>query len=138
MGRSLLVVIGGYVCMSLVVMLGIVLATVAFVPGGLGAAMSAPGPAGLPRNYLVANLIVSFASAWVGAWVVNRFAASSKRAHVLAFIGLLIVMAIVSALGQNPGSGQPAWYPWVIPFVGLAGAAVGGWLSKNDAGAGQR
>jgi peptidoglycan/LPS O-acetylase OafA/YrhL len=129
MGRSVLVVIGGYLSMAVVVLCGIILATVAFIPGGLNAAMAPPGPEGLPRNYLIANLIVSFASASVGGWVVRRLAKSSKQSHVLAFIGLMVVMSAVSAMGANPG--QPAWYPWVIPVVGIAGAAAGGWRSTN-------
>lgn len=131
MVRSLLVVIGGFLSMTLVVMCGIVLATLAFVPGGLQAMAAPPGPDGLPRNYLIANLLVSFAGAFVGGGVVRRFAKASKQSHVLAFMALIVVMGAVSALSENPG--QPAWYPWVIPVIGLAGAAAGG-LRSNSAG----
>jgi hypothetical protein len=126
MGRSILAVAAGYVGMILVVLAGTAIATIAFVPGGLAAAARST-PVTLPASYLAANLAVSFGGAAAGAWIVCRLARSSKRGHVLAFLGLLAVMGIVSARALPPDSGQPAWYPWVIPVIGLAGAASGGW-----------
>jgi peptidoglycan/LPS O-acetylase OafA/YrhL len=130
MFRSVLAVIAGYVTTTIVVMVGILLATVAFVPGGLRAAMSPVTE--LPPAYLTANLIVSFAAALVGGFVTARIATRSRRAHVLAFAGLLFVMSLLSTIaGRQPG--QPDWYPWVVALVGIAGAAVAWFLTKDDA-----
>ena len=129
-GRSVLVVVAGFLAMMVVVMLGTLAATLAFVPGGLSAATSAPTTA-LPRSYLAANLIVSFVGAVGGALIVGRLAAGSKWGHIAAFGALMVVMTLVTALTQSSqGSGQPDWYRWVIPLVGLAGVAIGGWLTR--------
>jgi hypothetical protein len=78
-------------------------------------------------------LIVSFVAALAGALIAARIAARSRRAHVLAFAGLLVVMSVVSSLG-GPQPGQPAWYSWGVALVGLAGAAAAWFITKDGPG----
>lgn len=126
--RSVGAVLAGFVSMMVVVMIGTLIATAAFIPGGVRASMSAtPGP--LPANYLTANLLVSFLGAAVAGALAARLAPSSPWMHVAGLAALLLLMALPSALrGGSPG--QPTWYPWVIALIGLGGvllgAAVGG------------
>ncbi len=125
--RSIGVVLGGFIVMAIVVMLGTMAATAAVVPGGLATMRN--GPTGrLPASYLGANLVISFLAAVLAGWLVTRFAASSPGTHVLALGALLLVMGVISAMTMRStpaAASQPGWYGWVIPLVGLAGIAAG-------------
>ena len=132
--RGILVVLGGYVAMVAVVMLGTVLATAALVPGGLAAMRSARSgaaavmpPVGTP--YLAANLAVSFLAAMLGGWLVQRHAPAPPLGWVCGLAALLLALGIGLAV-KGPRGGQPAWYAYVIPLVGVAGVFAGALLTR--------
>lgn len=124
--RSVAAVVLGFVTMAVIVMAGTMAAVAVLVPGGLAAAMKAP-PATPSARYLATNLIVSFAAAVAGGWVAARVAPRAPVAHLLALAALLLVMSLVTA-ATGETTGQPAWYPWTIAVLGLAGVAAGGYL----------
>jgi len=129
--RSVGAVVAGFVTMMVVVMIGTLAATAAFVPGGVRASMSATaGP--LPASYLAANLLVSFLGAATGGAMAARLAPTSPWMHVAGLAALLLVLAVPSALrGSSPG--QPGWYPWVIGLIGMGGVVVGAAIAGRRA-----
>jgi hypothetical protein len=92
-------------------------------------------PTPLGGTYLAANLILSFLSAAVGGYTCAWIASHSRAVHVGVLAGLLGVLSLATALTSGPGPGQPAWYPWVIGAIGIAGIVVGGavrlWVGGN-------
>src|SRR4051812_347356 len=109
--RSFAAVIGGFLTMTVLVMLGTFALMAAFVPGGLqamkamrdGAAKGAAMPVPSPR-YLAMNIALSFVAAIVGGWVTTRIAARAPNGHLVALGALLLIMGVVSAF--SPGSEQ--------------------------------
>ncbi len=122
--RSVAVVLASYVAMVVVVMVGTAVAAAALLPNGL-ASMRTPTSGTVPTNYLSANLVVSLMGAVLAGWLVARFAASNVNAHAVALGILLLFMGLVSARMTPGGTGQPTWYPWALPLIGLAGIALG-------------
>jgi hypothetical protein len=124
MWRSVAAVAGGFLGMIVVVTAGTAAAAAALVPGGMS--MSGP-PAGVevPRAYLAANLIVSFAGAALGGWLAGRFAPGSAFSHAAVLAGLVLLMGVASGAG-GASPGQPGWYPWIITITGVAGVLAGG------------
>jgi hypothetical protein len=116
--------------MVVLVMLGTIASLAVLVPDGLTAATLRSAPAmSPPASFLAANLLFALVAAVVGGWLAARIAPSSPRRHVLALGALVVVMSIVVQLvpGAEP-NGQPAWYPWAIATIGIAGIIFGGWL----------
>ena len=133
MVRGILVVLGAYVAMAALVMLGTVAATAALVPGGLAAMKAArdganrdsvPNVAGA---YLVANLLISFAAAVLGGWLVQGHAPAPAFTWACGLAALLLVLGLGMAVKGARG-GQPAWYPYLLPLVGVAGVLAGAML----------
>ena len=132
MVRGILVVLGGYVAMAALVMLGTVLATAMLVPGGLAAMRAARTGGGgtmptVGASYLVANLVVSLLAAMVGGWIVQRYAPGPAFPWVCGLAGLLLVLGVALA-AKGPQGGQPAWYAYLIPVIGVAGVLAGSTL----------
>lgn len=131
MVRSIAAVIGGFVGLVVIVMVGTLAATAMLVPGGLSAGMSQP-PTGVPvpRAYLAANLLVSLLGAIAGGWITARLAWSSPGTHVLILAGIMLAMSIATLM-QGAQEGQPGWYPLAIAAIGLAGVLMGGSLVRR-------
>lgn len=81
------------------------------------------------RGYLLANLLTGFGFAGVGGWIAAHIAAVGPHWHAIALAALVLTLGIVTAAqGGAARAGQPVWYGWVLPFVGAAGALLGGWI----------
>lgn len=119
--QSIASVVAGYFAMAFLVIIGTIAATAATIPGGLSAARDQ----GLvpPRNYLIANLAVSFVASMFGGWLCARLAPGSPLIHAGALVVLLIVMSVISARSQ--ARNQPSWYPWTIGVVGSVAVFIG-------------
>jgi hypothetical protein len=132
--RSVLSVIEGYVVMAVVVMLGTFAATAALVPGGIAAMKNArkDGTFAPGRNYLSANLLISFIAAMLGGQVTARVAITAPMVHVGVLALLIVVMSVVSARTQGSAAGQPSWYPKTIAVLGVAGVLLGGVLQAKS------
>lgn len=129
MGRSILAVVGGLVAMVICVIVGTVVATLAFVPGNLRAMSTPPRGTPLPASYLTASLVVSLGGAMLGGWVVTRLAARRPFAHAVVLAGVVLLMSLPELFHASaPPSGQPDWYRLVLPVLGIAGVLIGGWL----------
>lgn len=125
-GRRIGAVLAGYLAMVVLVIAGTTAAVVALVPGGLAAAQQ-PMPDGPPAAYLAANLLTSLLAAIAGGWVTARLAPDARGRHVLALSVLLGLLGFASAAAPAAGAnGQPVWYPWVIPLIGIGGVLLGG------------
>lgn len=134
--RSVAAVVAGFGFTASTVMIGTIIATALFIPGGLTAAAGGTVPAALPGMYLAANLAVSFLGAVLGGWLAARIAAFAPFAHAAALAALLAAMSIGSAMSaaETP---QPRWYPIVIGAIGVAGVLLGGALRAAAAEARQ-
>lgn len=130
--RSLAAVVAGYLTMALVVILGTVAATAAFVPGGLAALRAGAAAGVVPAGYLAANLVVSLLAAMLGGWVAARVATRAPLAHAASLAIAVAVFGLVTAL-RPAAPGQPAWYPWTIVVLGTAGVLLGGWIRASSA-----
>lgn len=120
MARSLITVIGAFACVAFVVVVGTLLATVAFPSQG-GEISSA---------YLAANLAVSFAAAIIGGAIAARFAPRRPLIHAGAVAALMVLLSLAGGTGSAPG--QPEWYPVGVLLLGLAGVAVGAlWVGSR-------
>lgn len=89
-----------------------------------------PAAAARPtRGYLLANLLTGFVFAAVGGWIAAHIAASGPQWHAVALAALVLALGVTTAAqGGAVRAGQPQWYGWVLPFVGAAGALLGGWI----------
>ena len=146
--RSILAAVVGYIAMVVVVLAGIALAWA--VLGGSGAfAGEGPKPS---TAWIAMNLVGGFLAAFVGSLVALKIGRSARAVKIL--IGLLLVLGVVSAVTANSvyekrepvgkpvaemsfreagqHAKQPAWYNWVIPLVGVAGACLGGRSRKSS------
>ena len=129
--RSVICVVAGLVVMMAVVVAGTAAATELIVDGGLFGAATGPRSA-LPPTYFAANLIISGMGALLGGWVTARMAPSREMIHVLALAGLVILMSLPGLLGYGESQAdQPQWYIYILPFLGVGGALVGGWLRSR-------
>jgi len=140
--RNILAAMAGYAALVIVVMAGIGSAWA--ILGGTGAfAGEGPEPS---ATWLAFNIGFGFVAALVGGLVARKIGGSLTAVHTL--IALILVLGVVTAYaaesqyakreridkpvaemsfmeaGQH--AKQPAWYNWIIPLVGVAGAWVGG------------
>jgi len=122
-------VIAGYATMVALVMAATVTWVSARVPGGLkamrarmrgGDVSEFPAPT---AAYYVGNIAFSFAAAAVGGWVTERLSSVAPQRGLMALCALVLVMGVGSAFSKQ-GAGQPAWYRFLIPLVGVAGIAA--------------
>lgn len=120
MVRSVVAVFAGF--------LAIVVLVLASAP--VIAKLLLPATAARPTGgYLVANLLTGFAFAGVGGWIAAHIAASGPHWHAVVLAALVLALGIMTAAqGGAARAGQPPWYGWVLPFVGAAGALLGGWI----------
>jgi hypothetical protein len=67
-------------------------------------------PDPLPAAHLAANLLLGLLAAILGGWLTARLAPAASQKHVLALAGLVVLMALVTDLPQDPdASEQPSW-----------------------------
>ncbi len=127
MFRSIGAVLGGFVTMAVLVMIGTIAAAAALIPGGVQTVRNGTANRTVPKSYLTANLTLSLLAAIAGGYVTTRIAVDNARMHAMALAALVLVMSVMSA-GQNRGkaNGQPAWYSKAIACVGIAGVLLGG------------
>lgn len=114
-------VVAGFVTIMLAVMGSTMVAAKAMLP---------PAPAGsqpMPTMpYIVVNLVLGFAAAFLGGMVAQRI--GQARTAVLVLAAIILVMGIAGAVMTPPDGrqGQPMWYLWLLPVLGAAGVVVGG------------
>ena len=86
-------------------------------------------PSGRPTApYLLVNLLFGFVAAAVGGWVAAHVAGRDPLVHAAILGGIILALGLwTAAQGGAARAGQPKWYAWTLPFIGAAGAAVGGW-----------
>ena len=127
--RSIAAVLGGFLAMAIVVMIGTMAAAAALIPGGLSTMRSGPSGAPVSSRYLAVNLTVSLLAAVLGGTLTARIAGSNPRLHTFVLAGFVLVMSVVSAR-QSSGNtgGQPSWYGGVIAVIGVGGVLLGGVL----------
>lgn len=79
--------------------------------------------------YLAGNLITGFLFAGCGGWIAAHLAPDAPRWHAGALAGIILLLGVTTAAqGGAVRAGQPPWYAWMLPFIGAAGAFLGGWL----------
>ena len=85
-------------------------------------------PEGRPTGpYLLVNLLFGLVSAVAGGWVAAHVAGRAPLVHSGILGGLILVLGVwTAAQGGAVRAGQPQWYAWTLPFIGAAGALVGG------------
>ncbi len=127
MVRSLAAVLAGYLFMAATVIVGTIVATALFIPGGLAAARSGEAPASLPGLYLAANLAISAFGAVLGGWLAARIATRAPFGHAVVLAAFVAAIAIVYARTAAVST-QPTWYSLAIGATGVAGVLLGGRL----------
>lgn len=115
--RSVLAVVGGYLGMSLLVMI-LFMTLGAFWPEAF-ADPNVPPPAAA----LAVTLAFSFVAAIGGGFVTATIASRSERGHVIGLMAFMVVMWLVSI---PQAEGQPTWYRLVLLPLGPFGAWLGG------------
>ncbi len=125
MGKGIISVIGGYLIMAVLVVLGfgvISLVAPADVFGADG--MQMPG-----AGWIIIILIMGFLAAVAGGFVTARFGKDAPFNAGSALIGLIILMGILTAF--STGNGQPIWYQILQTLLGAAGAWYGANIRKQ-------
>ncbi|MEP6919465.1 MAG: hypothetical protein ABJC89_27735, partial [Acidobacteriota bacterium] len=89
--RSVAAIVAGFGFMVLTVIVGTIVGTTLFIPGGMRAASSGQ-PSALPFAYLAANLVIGAIGAVLGGWLAARFAAFAPYGHAA------VLAAVVAAL----------------------------------------
>jgi hypothetical protein len=124
--RSIVAVVAGFGFMASTVMVGTIITTALFIPGGLPAAHGA-APTSVPAMFLAANLLMSFIGAVLGGWLAARIGSSAPFAHAAVLAAVAAVLSVVSAVQVPPGA-QPGWYAVAIGIIGVVGVLLGGRL----------
>jgi hypothetical protein len=132
--RSIAAVIAGFGFMASTVMVGTILATALFLPGGLGATPGSAVSVHVPLVFFLANLATSFFGAVFGGWLAARIGTAAPLAHAVGLAVLTAGLAAFSAYAP-PAAGEPSWYPIAIGVVGVAGVLLGGKLRATAASA---
>jgi hypothetical protein len=140
MFRSILSVVVGYLVLAVLVMLA---TAPVFLAPELAFQKDSVEPS---LTFTVWNLIMSLVAAVAGGLVCALVAGKKRRIPVLVFAGLVLVIGLAMALSQPvrhdlpPGeeiarmtvmerashAHEPAWYSYLLPFVGCAGVLAGG------------
>jgi hypothetical protein len=108
--RSIAAIVAGFGFTASTVMVGTIVATALFMPGGLEAARVGTMPASIPATYLAANLAVSLLGAVLGGWLAARIAAFAPFGHAVALAALLAAPPPYSSMSPKVGcahSGTP-------------------------------
>ena len=142
--RSILAVVVGYVAMAALVML-------TFTPAYFAPELvfDAHG-IGVTSAFLVFSLAMGGVAAVLGGFVAALVAGRRAWRSLLAFVAIVLVLGVGSAvhgLFQVPPTvsaeeaarmtpmekaaigHEPAWYAFLLPFLGSAGILAGGWLA---------
>lgn len=78
--------------------------------------------------YLTVNLLTGFAFAGVGGWITAHLAPAAPLWHAVGLATIVLILGVATAAqGGAVRAGQPQWYAWTLPFIGAAGALLGGW-----------
>jgi hypothetical protein len=145
--RSILAVVLGYVVMAALVLLSFSPAYFApelvFETHGIG----------VTTAFLVFSLAMGAAAAVLGGFVAALVAGKRAWRSVLALVAIVLVLGVGSAvhgLFQVPPTipaeevarmtpmekaeigHEPAWYAFLLPFLGGAGIMAGGWLAGRS------
>jgi hypothetical protein len=149
MFRSILAVVVGYILMAALVMLSF---TPAFFAPEL---VFEHDSIDVTMAFMVFSLAMGGVAAVAGGFVAALVAGRRARLTLLAFVAIVIVLGVGSAvygLYQAPRSPpaeeiakmtptqkaaighEPAWYAFLLPFVGSAGVLAGGWLAGRRGG----
>ena len=113
--RAVLGVIGGYALMAGIVIVGVMILSPAF---------GVEGPDQVTPAYLAANLVLSFLAALAGGYVAAWIGGPLR----LVAVAVLATIVLVAGFLMESSGGQPSWYSIVLPLIGAAGVAAGGWL----------
>ena len=82
----------------------------------------------LTPAYLTVNLLTGFACAGLGGWIAAHLAPAAPLGHAIGLAAIVLGLGVATAAqGGAVRAGQPQWYAWMLPFVGAAGALLGGW-----------
>jgi hypothetical protein len=128
--RSVVAVVGAFMAMTVVVMVGTVVAS----------ALLAGPDGGVTGSYLAANLVVSGLGAVVAAWVVYRLAPGRPGVHVVVLALMMAALSLptilaggdpIVASGEGVTSGRPAGYHALVLVVGYVGLGAGFWWSRR-------
>jgi hypothetical protein len=133
--RSVAAIVAGFGFMASTVMIGSIVGTALFVPGGMQAAAGGALPAAVPPMYLATNLATSAAGAVLGGWLAARIAAFAPYGHAAVLAAIVAVLS-AGSVASGPAGPQPGWYPAVIGVIGVAGILLGGKLRAAAAAAG--
>ncbi len=143
--RSVVGAILGYLAMVVVVIGSLYLTW-----SVLGAERSFAGDGPYPSTlWMISNFAFGFLAAYVGGKVARRVGRETRAVYIL--VALMLSLGLYGALTAETAyerrkaaaaidksvadltfmeAGQvaknPAWYNWIIPLVGVAGAVVGG------------
>ena len=118
--RAVLGVIGGYALLAAIVIVGVMILSPAF-------GVEAPGD--VSAGYLAANLVLSFLAAVAGGYAAAWIGGPLR----LVSVAVLAALVLVAGFLMEGSSGQPGWYPLLIPLIGAVGVAIGGWLRHEPA-----
>ena len=122
MFKSVLSVFGGYLVM-VVATLVLFAALGALAPDSFGSDPSLAPGVGILLVILAAGLLCAIG----GGWATARWAPRAPWMHVVALVGLLVVMSLVT-MGLSSEQAAPAWYQVGLGLVGVGGALLGGRL----------
>jgi hypothetical protein len=111
--------------MVLTVVVGTIVGTTLFIPGGIEAT-SGP-PSALPIAYHAANLLIGAVGAVLGGWLAARFAPFAPYGHAAVLAAVVAALSVQSVLA-GPAGPQPGWYPAVAGMIGVGGILLGGKL----------
>src|SRR3954464_992091 len=95
--RSIAAIVAGFGFMASTVMVGSIIATALFVPGGLTTGQNGGAPRSMPALYVAAPLGVSLLGAVMGGWLAARIGAFAPLAHASALAVLTAALAAFSA-----------------------------------------
>jgi hypothetical protein len=125
--RSIAAIVAGFGFMASTVMVGTIIATALFWPGGSTTTAGQEGIALMPALFVAARLGMGFVAAVMGGWLAARIGDRAPFAHAVALAVLTAVLAVLSA-PHAPAETPAGWYPWVVAILGVAGVLLGGKL----------
>jgi hypothetical protein len=114
----------GAVAVGFLATVVLILASAPLVSRLMPSTQTRPTPA-----YLTGNLLTGFLFAGCGGWIAAHLAPGAPRWHAGALAGIILLLGVTTAAqGGAVRAGQPQWYAWMLPFIGAAGALLGGWV----------
>lgn len=92
----------------------------------LGEIPTEPQPFDGPAYFLWVELLISVLAALAGGYVCALVAKDAERKHIVALIGLMLVMSAISIAAE--AGLKPLWSSVAVPLVGILGVWLGGRL----------